>query len=80
MLQYCPKDRNGQEIVTVIETVHNFCDFRKALIAKSLLTKIFVGLIDNGLLGCSWVVWVYLRKWGHFGGVCSRLNVLLIGC
>jgi len=66
-------------LVTSIETVHNFCDFCKALMAQRLWNGNFTEFGDNGLLGCSEVVYFYSPKWGHLGVLEARLSVLLIG-
>ncbi len=56
--QYCRR----QGIVTVIENVTNFYDFCNALLLLSLRCEHFFILADNGLLSCTAVVAVNLRK------------------
>jgi len=60
-----------------IETVHNFCDFFKALLLQNLRDTYFFELVDNGIVSCTAVVGANSLKWGHFEGICARLSVPL---
>jgi hypothetical protein len=73
MSDYCktaefPMKAYCDECESFIETVHNFYDFYKALLLKSLWNRIFFEFRDNGLYGCRLVVVVCDRKWARFGG------------
>jgi len=61
-----------------IETVHNFFDLCKALIAQGLWNDNFAEFGDNGLLGCSQLVYFYSRKWDRLGVVHVGLSALLV--
>jgi len=68
-----------QEIATAIETVHNFCVFYKAMLLQSLWNGNFFELRDNGLWGCSQVVYFFLAKMGPFLGHLCAARCILIG-
>jgi len=54
-------------IASVIENITTFLDFCKALLTQGLQNVNFAEFGDNGPSGCSAVVVVNSRKWGHFG-------------
>jgi hypothetical protein len=67
----------------VIENVHNFLDFCKALVLQGLRSENFFELADNGLLSCITVVGFNSRKRGLFKGHlcvarCARRPVGLV--